>query len=853
MALNSLIFLRASIKRFESVAPGDWIWQDGTAHKWQDGTQAVWQTGEAFPTSTGITGEGGEQMQWEDGSWMEWEPDTIPSAFSFTAITDADVSTSYTSDPIAVAGIDGTYTSDAGDIPLGVPMTITNAEYSVNGGPWTSVGQEVNLGDEIRVRITSSASNSTEVTATLNINGVTADFSVTTAAAAVDITPDAFAFTDATAQPLSTVVESNAITVSGIDAPAPFEVVGGQYQKNGGSWVNGLAVSGTGPALYVSNGDSIKLRVTTPASYSASSSSTLTINGVSDTFTATTDTAPAPDTTPDAFSFTDLTTVPTSTLTESNIITVAGIDAPAALTLTGTGEYQVNGGAWGSGATNVNLGDQIRLRQTSSGSNSTGTSLTLTIGGVSDTWTITTVAVAPATTTTLLTQPVWLEVVEDYAYPDKIGLAYYIADYRTQFKADTGAGSVLTATNSSELAAHIATAKSNSAISAIELTAGNYTWTRNSLAGLNRAADNPLVFRTKAGEVTQAVMSRILEESGTVAGVAFVDLDVTAGLLIQGDFTGTSASQDILVERCTGWCVIQGSRTASGGAGPAVTNVILRLNSFVNHWAPGTNVLTHGVFSWNVDGLLMEGNVIDHNGWDPAYDRTRSLALGGPSIRKHNVYISRPSSNVVCRYNWNSRPSSHGFHTKGGAYTYRNIFSRCPIGAQTGYGADGLYAAYGLVTDSRCEDNVFVGSEDITPADTRGIAVWLACSSSFIVDGNLVLFDRTSATNSAVYVIDRTFPLQGQVTNNTAYSWTPSSIYRGTNSYAENISSSGNTWAATSLSGSATTLAYQLGADPTAATANAWIDSYVASRQRLGVDIEQLKTWMDDLNAGITP
>jgi hypothetical protein len=100
------------------------------------------------------------------------------------------------------------------------------------------------------------------------------------------------------------------------------------------------------------------------------------------------------DTTPNAFTFTDATNVALSTLTESNAITVSGIDAPATMTITG-GQYQINGGAWASSSTTVVATNTVKVRGTSSASNSTAVNVTLTIGGVSDTFTITTVAAAP--------------------------------------------------------------------------------------------------------------------------------------------------------------------------------------------------------------------------------------------------------------------------------------------------------------------------------------------------------------------------------------------------------------------------------------------------------------------------
>lgn len=97
------------------------------------------------------------------------------------------------------------------------------------------------------------------------------------------------------------------------------------------------------------------------------------------------------DTTPNAFTFTDQTGVALSTPITSNTITVSGINTATPLTITG-GQYSINGGAFASTATTVVNGDTVVVRVTSSGSNSTAVNATLTIGGVSDTFTVTTLA-----------------------------------------------------------------------------------------------------------------------------------------------------------------------------------------------------------------------------------------------------------------------------------------------------------------------------------------------------------------------------------------------------------------------------------------------------------------------------
>jgi hypothetical protein len=101
------------------------------------------------------------------------------------------------------------------------------------------------------------------------------------------------------------------------------------------------------------------------------------------------------DTTPDQFAFVDQSDVARFDIITSAPVTVTGIDTPAAITVSG-GTYDINAsGSFTASAGTVNNGDTVRARQTSSASYSTAVNTLITIGGVSDTFTSTTVA-APA-------------------------------------------------------------------------------------------------------------------------------------------------------------------------------------------------------------------------------------------------------------------------------------------------------------------------------------------------------------------------------------------------------------------------------------------------------------------------
>jgi hypothetical protein len=219
------------------------------------------------------------------------------------------------------------------------------------------------------------------VSATNGIDTIVQPVAITVTNVVEDTTPNAFSFTDVTGAALSTVVESNAITVAGIDGPATMTITGGEYQINGGSWASASTT--------VVATNTVKVRGTSSASNSTAVNVVLTIGGVSDTFTITT--LAATDATPDAFSFTDVTGAPLSTVVESNTITVTGIDIASTMTITG-GEYSKNGGAYASTSTTVVATNTVKVRGTSSALNSTAVNVTLTIGGVSDTFTITTLA-----------------------------------------------------------------------------------------------------------------------------------------------------------------------------------------------------------------------------------------------------------------------------------------------------------------------------------------------------------------------------------------------------------------------------------------------------------------------------
>lgn len=103
------------------------------------------------------------------------------------------------------------------------------------------------------------------------------------------------------------------------------------------------------------------------------------------------------DTTPDQFTFTDVTGQALGIVISSNTITITGIDSPSPVTFLEighlSGEYSLNGGAWTDLANfNIEVSDTLQIRLTSPATHLTTSSIKVTIGGVFDTWDVSTSA-----------------------------------------------------------------------------------------------------------------------------------------------------------------------------------------------------------------------------------------------------------------------------------------------------------------------------------------------------------------------------------------------------------------------------------------------------------------------------
>jgi hypothetical protein len=289
---------------------------------------------------------------------------SVPSAFSFTPLFNVDLSSVQVSNSIAVANTN-----------LPSPISVSaGGQYSINGGPFTSVAGVVSPGAQVTVQLTAASGYSTSDSAILTIAGVSSTFRVTTGAQPVL----QGSFAPVTGAVPSSIQISNAITVTGTAIPVPISVTSGStYSINGGPFT---AASGT-----VQPGDKVVVKATAASTYNTTSSSIVNIGGVASTYTVTTAAQ-----LPQQAGFTPVTGSSVGVLQMSNPITITLITTAAPISVSSGAEYSINGGPFTSLAGTAQPGDQVAVEIIAPSTYDSTATAVLTIGGATSSFAVTT-------------------------------------------------------------------------------------------------------------------------------------------------------------------------------------------------------------------------------------------------------------------------------------------------------------------------------------------------------------------------------------------------------------------------------------------------------------------------------
>jgi len=196
------------------------------------------------------------------------EHDTVADAFTLVAVTSATPETLVTSAPVTITGIS-----------TSVPVSVSgdgNPELSTNNGvSWAQSGTVAPNGT-VRVRMTAPAAFDAARVATLDVNGVTAPFSVTTQAfnfaivAKTQAARNVLVVSDPVLLPA--YAPTAAISVSGEGAP--------EYSLDGGAF--------TSAAGTVSGGQTLRVRLTTSSEKGVARVASVTIGAATAGFSVET-------------------------------------------------------------------------------------------------------------------------------------------------------------------------------------------------------------------------------------------------------------------------------------------------------------------------------------------------------------------------------------------------------------------------------------------------------------------------------------------------------------------------------------------------------------------------------------
>ncbi len=304
------------------------------------------------------------------------------------------------------------------------------------------------------------------------------------------------------------------------------------------------------------------------------------------------------------------------------------------------------------------------------------------------------------------------------------------------------------------------------------------------------ATERPLLETGKLGGVWT---NGSIGSPATIDNLALVGVHFRAdGYAGGGDCVGAQMLQPgshFLIEDCE----FEGysSNLVFQGYGGHHTDFRLRRSVIVDAYAiHSIGGHSQGLYVYAVDGLLIEENLFDHNGWN------EHVPGAGADMFSHDLYIDNGNSAVIVRGNIIANASSHGMQLRCGGSAVNNLFVRDSIALNVGGGNNP--EAGGVQADVR--GNVILDGKDIDAANPRGWALWLANIQSGHVAYNVVANNSLGTLPNAV-TIDGAYagdygPTLGvhnlTIDKNVFYDWGGSLLAEGDSSQITQLTFAGN-------------------------------------------------------------
>ena len=194
--------------------------------------------------------------------------------------------------------------------------------------------------------------------------------------------------------------------------------------------------------------------------------------------------------------------------------------------------------------------------------------------------------------------------------------------------------------------------------------------------------------------------------------------------------------------------------TIQSHGGYQYKNISLRRNIVLDAWAPNsTNSKSgraSGLYASGIrNGLLIEENVFDHNGWN------KEVADAGASMYGHNIYLQsgQDGKNTVVRGNIFTRAASHGLQGRSGGLFEDNLFVQNTYGLLIG-GSKPLSAG----TSAYARNNVILEGKRMDPNDDTipqtaavvGLGIGNTDAGTLKVEGNIVAHRIENGINKGI-------------------------------------------------------------------------------------------------------
>jgi hypothetical protein len=143
---------------------------------------------------------------------------------------------------------------------------------------------------------------------------------------------------------------------------------------------------------------------------------------------------------------------------------------------------------------------------------------------------------------------------------------------------------------------------------------------------------------------------------------------------------------------------------------------------------------SQGLFLHRIDGVLVEGCIIDRNGWDAALGRDATA-----TIFQHNVYMQRTVKDAVFRNNFTSRAASHGVQLRLGGIVEGNVAWANAAGIS--FGNEGARSDEPTV-QGRINDNLVLEGVHQDSTDLRGWGIQVQHADGVEVMRNIIANSR---------------------------------------------------------------------------------------------------------------